>query len=165
MKHRMRRSAALALAAGLWAAAPMWAAAEPSAADIQWVQTILKEKGLYSGPMRGDFNPQTKAALSAWQKSVGLKASGTLDQATIERLMGERKSAATMGNLAKPGLDPTKPRPAARDVEHPKPLAAPTRGVESSGGPQGTAALGTIVRNAPIAAPPSPTGSHNGRAV
>jgi peptidoglycan hydrolase-like protein with peptidoglycan-binding domain len=164
MQHRMRWSAALTLAVGLWAAAPMWAAdaaaAEPSAADVQWVQTILKEKGLYSGPLRGDFNPQTKAALTAWQKSVGIKATGTLDQATLDRLMGERKAAATMGNLAKPGLNPNNPRPASRNVEHPKPLAAPTRGVESSGGPQGTAALGSIERNAPMA---PPTGSHNSR--
>src|SRR5690242_16449062 len=66
MAHQVRRLAVITIMGGLCLAAPMLAAgraaAEPSAADIQWAQSILKDKGLFSGRANGDNNPQTRAA-------------------------------------------------------------------------------------------------------
>ena len=64
MSFRGQRFAVLSLVVGLSMAAPMGAvpahAADPTAADVQWAQMILKAKGLYSGRANGDFNEPTR---------------------------------------------------------------------------------------------------------
>lgn len=105
-----------------------------SAGDIQWAQTILKEKGFdIGGRARGEMTPQTRAALSKYQASVGLPATGQLDKATIGKMMAERQSKAvpTMGNLTK---EHAGTRPAEREVV---PRAAPSQHVENGGGSVG----------------------------
>jgi hypothetical protein len=149
MSFRGQRFAVLSLVVGLSMAAPIGAvpahAADPAAADVQWAQTILKGKGLYSGRANGDFNEPTRAALRAYQKSAGLKQSGQLDAATSGHMLAERQSTtqSTMGNLAGPGGKP-QPSQTRRDVEPPKPLASPTTRVDSHGSEQGVQALGVI---------------------
>ncbi|WP_372396219.1 peptidoglycan-binding domain-containing protein [Azospirillum sp. HJ39] len=111
------------------------ARAEPSTADIQWAQTILKEKGYdIGGRAKGQMTPETRNALRTYQKSAGLPVTGNLDQATVSRMMGEReqKAAPTMGSLSKSQVGQTR-----RDKEV-VPRAAPTgrvdAGNESVGG-------------------------------
>jgi peptidoglycan hydrolase-like protein with peptidoglycan-binding domain len=120
-------------------------AAEPTAADVQWAQTILKAKGLYSGRANGDFNEPTRAALRAYQKSAGLKQTGQLDAATSGHMLAARQSTAqsTMGNLAGPNGKP-QPSQTTRNVEPPKPLASPTTRVDTHGSETGVQALGVI---------------------
>lgn len=142
--------AVLAVLAGM-AGAPALAN-EPGAADVQWAQTILKEKGFnIGGRANGQMTPQTRAALSQYQKSVGLPATGNLDAATVAKMMGDRKPSGTVGNLAsqKPG---STPKLTEREVT---PRAATRSGdVHSQGG--GDVMLGPIVRQAPagVAVPP-----------
>jgi peptidoglycan hydrolase-like protein with peptidoglycan-binding domain len=105
---------------------PAWA--EASVADIQWAQTILKDKGYnIGGRAKGQMTPETRSALSAYQKSAGLPATGNLDQATIAKMMGEResKAAPTMGSLSKSQVGQT------RHDKEVAPRAAPTGRVES----------------------------------
>jgi hypothetical protein len=107
---------------------PAPARAEASVADIQWAQTILKEKGFdIGGRAKGQMTPETRSALSAYQKSVGLPATGNLDQATISKMMGERekKASPTMGSLSKSQIGQT------RHEKEVTPRAAPTGRVES----------------------------------
>lgn len=107
---------------------PAPARAEASVADIQWAQTILKEKGFnIGGRAKGQMTPETRSALSAYQKSVGLPATGNLDQATIAKMMGERekKASPTMGSLSKSQVGQT------RHEKEVTPRAAPTGRVES----------------------------------
>lgn len=102
--------------------------AEASVADIQWAQTILKDKGYnIGGRAKGQMTPETRSALSAYQKSAGLPATGNLDQATIAKMMGEResKAAPTMGSLSKSQVGQT------RHDKEVAPRAAPTGRVES----------------------------------
>ena len=98
MSFRGQRFAVLSLVVGLSMAAPLGAvpayAAEPTAADVQWAQMILKAKGLYSGRANGDFNEPTRDALRAYQKSAGLKQTGQLDAATSGHMLAARQSAA-----------------------------------------------------------------------
>ncbi|WP_247894575.1 peptidoglycan-binding domain-containing protein [Azospirillum sp. B510] len=107
---------------------PGSARAEASVADIQWAQTILKDKGYnIGGRAKGQMTPETRSALSAYQKSAGLPATGNLDQATINKMMSEResKAAPTMGSLSKSQVGQT------RHEKEVAPRAAPTGRVES----------------------------------
>lgn len=104
------------------------ARAQPATADIQWAQTILKEKGFdIGGRANGQMTAQTRAALSAYQKSVGLPATGQLDAATTARMMGDRekKAAPTMGSLSKSQIGQS---PRDKEVV---PRAVPTHRVDS----------------------------------
>jgi peptidoglycan hydrolase-like protein with peptidoglycan-binding domain len=149
MSFRGQRFAVLSLVVGLSMAAPFGAvpayAAEPTAADVQWAQMILKGKGLYSGRANGDFNEPTRDALRAYQKSAGLKQTGQLDAATSGHMLAARQSAApsSMGNLAGPNGKP-QPSQVNRNVEPPKPLASPTTRVDTHGSDTGVQALGVI---------------------
>jgi peptidoglycan hydrolase-like protein with peptidoglycan-binding domain len=149
MSFRGQRFAVLSLVVGLSMAAPMGAgsayAAEPTAADVQWAQSILKAKGLYSGRANGDFNEPTRAALRAYQKSAGLKQTGQLDAATSGHMLAARQSTtqSTMGNLAGPTGKP-QPSQVNRNIEPPKPLASPTTRVDTHGSETGVQALGVI---------------------
>lgn len=54
--------------------------------QIKEVQTMLKGKGLYSGEAVGKLDPDTRAAIKTWQKDNGLKQTGTLNRATLEKM-------------------------------------------------------------------------------
>ncbi|SMH36957.1 peptidoglycan-binding domain-containing protein [Azospirillum agricola] len=126
--RRTRCGAAVAVVVSVLAAAPMTARAEPGAADIQWAQIFLKEKGFdIGGRANGQMTAQTRAALGAYQRSVGLPATGQLDSATTARIMGERekKASPTMGSLSRSQVGQT---PRDREVA---PRAAPTARIDS----------------------------------
>ncbi|CAO3440416.1 peptidoglycan-binding domain-containing protein [Azospirillum endophyticum] len=132
ISRRVHGGAALAAVAlvvsALTVGTPGSARAEASVADIQWAQTILKDKGYnIGGRAKGQMTPETRSALSAYQKSAGLPATGNLDQATIAKMMSEResKAAPTMGSLSKSQVGQT------RHDKEVAPRAAPTGRVES----------------------------------
>ncbi|ANC92881.1 peptidoglycan-binding protein [Azospirillum humicireducens] len=157
ISRRVRGGAAVAAVAvvmsGLALGTPGSAWAEASTADIQWAQTFLKDKGYnIGGRAKGQMTPETRSSLSAYQKSVGLPATGTLDQATINKMMGERekKAAPTMGSLSKSQVGQT------RHEKEVTPRAAPTGRVES-----GSESIGGMAQfgGAPVSAPSSPSSS------
>lgn len=138
---------------------PAPARAEASVADIQWAQTILKEKGFnIGGRAKGQMTPETRSALSAYQKSVGLPATGNLDQATIAKMMGERekKASPTMGSLSKSQVGQT------RHEKEVTPRAAPTGRVES-----GNESVGGMAQfgGAPVSSSSSSSASHSAPAA
>jgi peptidoglycan hydrolase-like protein with peptidoglycan-binding domain len=59
-----------------------------SADQVKLAQNQLKQQGLYDGPVDGIVGPQTKSAISQFQKKAGLRQTATLDQQTLSRLMG-----------------------------------------------------------------------------
>jgi peptidoglycan hydrolase-like protein with peptidoglycan-binding domain len=63
-------------------------AAAPAVADplVQKVQDALARLDLYSGPVDGLTGPQTGQAIQAYQKSIGLPASGHVDGLLLKRL-------------------------------------------------------------------------------
>ncbi|KAA0581977.1 peptidoglycan-binding protein [Azospirillum sp. B21] len=157
ISRRVRGGAAVAAVAvvvsGLALGTPGSAWAEASTADIQWAQTFLKDKGYnIGGRAKGQMTPETRSSLSAYQKSVGLPATGNLDQATINKMMGERekKAAPTMGSLSKSQVGQT------RQDKEVAPRAAPTGRVES-----GNESVGGMAQfgGAPVSAPSSPSSS------
>lgn len=58
----------------------------PTADQIMAVQKLLKEKKLYSGDADGKYNDETHAGIKAYQKDNGLKATGGLNRATLEKM-------------------------------------------------------------------------------
>jgi peptidoglycan hydrolase-like protein with peptidoglycan-binding domain len=57
----------------------------PTKAQIEQVQKILKEKKLYDGTADGKYNDPTRAGIKSFQKDNGLKDTGTLNRATLEK--------------------------------------------------------------------------------
>jgi peptidoglycan hydrolase-like protein with peptidoglycan-binding domain len=57
----------------------------PTKDQIKQVQTILKEKKLYTGEATGSYNADTRAGIKSFQNSNGLKDTGTLNRATLEK--------------------------------------------------------------------------------
>ena len=70
---------------------------DPYADLISQVQRKLRERGFDTGPVDGDFNSKTQAALAQLQLSAGIPVSGQLDDATLAELGVEREQAAAGG--------------------------------------------------------------------
>lgn len=54
--------------------------------QITQVQTMLKNKSLYTGDATGKLDDMTRASIKIWQKDNGLKETGTLNRATLEKM-------------------------------------------------------------------------------
>lgn len=54
--------------------------------DILEVQRALTAKGYYSGPLDGIPGPRTEKAVTHYQSTKNLEATGTLDAATLDSL-------------------------------------------------------------------------------
>jgi peptidoglycan hydrolase-like protein with peptidoglycan-binding domain len=60
---------------------------KPIAKDnFKLVQERLKTEAGYAGPIDGEFNTQTEAALRAYQEKHGLPVTGAADEATLRQL-------------------------------------------------------------------------------
>lgn len=70
-------------------AASATAVAATPADGIGRLQTLLREKGAYAGPIDGELNVKTRQALRAWQRKMGLKVTGEPDAASIAALEGK----------------------------------------------------------------------------
>lgn len=58
----------------------------PTKDQIGQVQTMLKAKNLYSGDSTGKYNNETRSGIKLFQKDNGLKQTGTLNRATLEKM-------------------------------------------------------------------------------
>jgi peptidoglycan hydrolase-like protein with peptidoglycan-binding domain len=72
---------------------------------ITRVQEKLRELGFHSGPPNGDFGEKTQAALTQFQLSRAIPASGQLDDVTLAELgvAREQASAAAGASAPSPG--------------------------------------------------------------
>ena len=82
---------------------------------VEQVQGLLKDLGFYSGAVDGILGPNTQSAVAAYQRKVGLGASGALDDALLEQLGLAPRTASVPPRPA--------PRPAAPSAA--APAAAP----------------------------------------
>ncbi len=57
----------------------------PTKDQIMQVQTLLKETKLYDGEADGKYNDPTRTGIKNFQKNNGLKETGTLNRATLEK--------------------------------------------------------------------------------
>jgi peptidoglycan hydrolase-like protein with peptidoglycan-binding domain len=54
--------------------------------DFKLIQQRLTAEGVYAGPVDGEMNAQTEAALRWYQEKQGLPVSGAADEATLREL-------------------------------------------------------------------------------
>lgn len=141
---RHLRALVLAAAIALVSAAPVAAQeGQVNSATIQWAQQILDQQGFYQGRASGKMDSATAAAISAYQRKRGLKATGRLDQATIDTLLRDQPERKGVGNLADPSSRAKPSVPILKESEV-QPQAAPTApGVERGSGTENTV-LGAV---------------------
>ena len=96
--------------------------------QVTAAQTMLKTKGLYSGESTGKLDPATRDSIKSYQKDNGLRATGTLNRATLEKmgieLTDKQKalpaSANSYASAEKPRSRKTKSTGAADSGDKPK---------------------------------------------
>ncbi|HVF86686.1 MAG TPA: peptidoglycan-binding domain-containing protein [Pyrinomonadaceae bacterium] len=54
--------------------------------QIKQAQAMLKQRGYYSGTETGKLNDDTRAGLKKFQEAESIKATGTLNRATLEKM-------------------------------------------------------------------------------
>ncbi len=54
--------------------------------QVTQAQNLLKQRSLYTGETTGKLNPETRAALKKYQQAEGVKVTGTLNRATLEKM-------------------------------------------------------------------------------
>ena len=54
--------------------------------QIRQAQTLLKGRGLYAGEVSGKIDELLRAALRKYQEAEGLKVTGTLNGATLQKM-------------------------------------------------------------------------------
>jgi len=57
----------------------------PTKVQITQIQKMLIDKKLYSGQATGSYNNETRTGIKSFQKDNGLKETGTLNRATLEK--------------------------------------------------------------------------------
>src|SRR5919106_982216 len=57
--------------------------------NIKLIQERLKAERVYAGPVDGELNAQTEAALRQYQQKQGIPVSGAADEATLKELQIE----------------------------------------------------------------------------
>jgi peptidoglycan hydrolase-like protein with peptidoglycan-binding domain len=57
-----------------------------SADQIKQAQAMLKQKAFYGGEQTGKLDAATRAGLKQYQQAEGLKVTGTLNKATLEKM-------------------------------------------------------------------------------
>ncbi len=54
--------------------------------QIKQAQIMLKQRGFYSGEATGKLDAETRAGLKKYQEAEGMKATGTLNRAALEKM-------------------------------------------------------------------------------
>ncbi len=65
---------------------PVYSQAGSSGTEVEEIQRVLKEWGLFSGEITGYYGTQTEKAVRSFQKVRGLAQSGVADEATLKQL-------------------------------------------------------------------------------
>ena len=97
---------------------------------VEQVQSILKDLNFYGGTVDGLNGPATRTAIQAYQKKVGLAATGEIDRSLLEQL-GAAETTAGITPTPKPRVEPAQ-APAPRSLVTPAsaPAARPAPATE-----------------------------------
>lgn len=86
--------------------------------DVFWLQMKLKEMGFYPGTVTGQYREGTQAAVKAYQKANGIRASGKANAMTLEHLYA--KVREQYASTPAPALTPA-PAPSVLPGQTPQP--------------------------------------------
>jgi peptidoglycan hydrolase-like protein with peptidoglycan-binding domain len=90
-------------------------------AQIEKAQTMLKDKKIYSGAADGKYNDEFRAGIKSFQKENGLKETGSLSKATLEKMgieLTDSQKGASMSEDSK--SDAKSGGPSAKSADGPK---------------------------------------------
>lgn len=65
----------------------------------KWAQLILKERGFYYGSPTSQLDDVTVTAILHYQQNAGLKMTGVLDEATIEKMLSDKEDMDYLNKL------------------------------------------------------------------
>ena len=65
---------------------PVYSQTGSSGTEVEEIQRVLKERGLFKGEITGYYGSQTKSAVEKFQKQQGLAQTGAADKTTLKRL-------------------------------------------------------------------------------
>ena len=87
-------------------AVPAYSQTGSSGTEVEEIQRVLKERGIFTGEITGYYGAQTAEAVSTFQRQQGLPETGIADKTTLKRLgitIGELPEAtdANVGLLAR----------------------------------------------------------------
>ena len=95
----------------------------PTKDQIKQVQTMLKQKSLYNGEASGTYIDETRTGIKSFQKDNGLKQTGTLNRATLEKMnieLTDSQKLIPVSENSYASAD-SKEKPAASDTKTKKP--------------------------------------------
>ncbi|MBP3855375.1 MAG: cell wall hydrolase [Ruminiclostridium sp.] len=67
-------------------ALPAYSRTGSSGTEVEEIQRVLKERGLFNGEITGYYGEQTRQAVTRFQKQQGLGQTGIADEETLKRL-------------------------------------------------------------------------------
>ena len=91
-------------------------------ASVTGLQEALTERGYYSGPIDGRYSAELIAAIKAFQRDLGVPATGVIDVATLQAIYAR---GVASGTATQPTVPPTPPSTAPPATAAP-PSAPPT---------------------------------------
>jgi len=65
---------------------PAYSRTGSSGTEVEEIQRVLKERGLFNGEITGYYGEQTRQAVTKFQKQQGLSQTGIADEVTLKRL-------------------------------------------------------------------------------
>ncbi len=66
--------------------APAYSQTGSSGTEVEEIQRVLKERGIFTGEITGYYGAQTAQAVSAFQRQQGLPETGIADDRTLKRM-------------------------------------------------------------------------------
>jgi peptidoglycan hydrolase-like protein with peptidoglycan-binding domain len=92
---------------------------------VEKVQAVLKSMSLYEGEVDGLNGPNTRTAIAAYRKTIGMPVSGEIDEALLEQL-GARETTAGITPEQPATAEPETARTGAEPavVQEPAPIAS-----------------------------------------
>ena len=103
----------------------------PNKDQIMQAQTMLKTKSLYSGEATGKLNDETRTAIKSVQKDAGLRETGTLNRATLEKMGIELTDKQKTIPVTQSSLTPETPK--IKKPKEAKITTAPTTSTSGDG--------------------------------
>lgn len=91
----------------------------PTKDQIAQAQGLLKGRELYAGDISGKYNPETRAAIRDFQKANGLKSTGNLNRATLEKLGIELTESQVAIPVSQDSFAPTPARDQGTEKPNP----------------------------------------------
>jgi len=93
-----------------------------SSAEIRRAQQQLQNQGFYHGQIDGIVGPETEQAIGQFQLKNGLRQTATLDQPTMDKLLGNPVGSQSSGapTVFHGGGTTTNPQPAGSGGNMPK---------------------------------------------